>query len=175
MSLIKCPECGKEFSDTAKACPNCGFTRRKRPIHKKNFFIPILILSIVVGVSVYFFLNQRVAQKPDNMSEAAYQAGVDALGIIDKYLNRELSEREACDELDRIDNLFISSNDDDMWRDNGIKVHILTAGLDIIHMTTPATLFETSEDKLKKIYATRDELAEYLNLEKKYQEYFVND
>ena len=24
MSLIKCPECGKEFSDKASACPNCG-------------------------------------------------------------------------------------------------------------------------------------------------------
>lgn len=24
MSLINCPECGKEISDTAKNCPNCG-------------------------------------------------------------------------------------------------------------------------------------------------------
>ncbi len=24
MALIKCPECGKEISDQAKACPNCG-------------------------------------------------------------------------------------------------------------------------------------------------------
>ena len=24
MALIKCPECGKEFSDKASACPNCG-------------------------------------------------------------------------------------------------------------------------------------------------------
>ncbi len=26
MALIKCPECGKEISDTAKQCPHCGFT-----------------------------------------------------------------------------------------------------------------------------------------------------
>ncbi len=25
MALIKCPECGKEVSDKAKSCPNCGF------------------------------------------------------------------------------------------------------------------------------------------------------
>ena len=26
MSLIKCPECGKEnVSDSAESCPNCGF------------------------------------------------------------------------------------------------------------------------------------------------------
>lgn len=24
MALIECPECGKEFSDKAQACPNCG-------------------------------------------------------------------------------------------------------------------------------------------------------
>lgn len=26
MALIKCPECGKEISNTAKQCPHCGFT-----------------------------------------------------------------------------------------------------------------------------------------------------
>lgn len=25
MALIKCPECGKEVSDKAQSCPNCGF------------------------------------------------------------------------------------------------------------------------------------------------------
>ena len=25
MALIKCPECGKEISDKASACPNCGY------------------------------------------------------------------------------------------------------------------------------------------------------
>ena len=25
MALIKCKECGKEFSDMADACPNCGY------------------------------------------------------------------------------------------------------------------------------------------------------
>lgn len=24
MALIKCPECGREISDTASACPGCG-------------------------------------------------------------------------------------------------------------------------------------------------------
>lgn len=25
MALIKCPECGKEISDRAKACPSCAY------------------------------------------------------------------------------------------------------------------------------------------------------
>lgn len=28
MALIKCPECGKEISDKAPACPNCGIPLR---------------------------------------------------------------------------------------------------------------------------------------------------
>lgn len=24
MALIRCPECGKEISDSAQVCPNCG-------------------------------------------------------------------------------------------------------------------------------------------------------
>ena len=33
MALIKCPECGKEISDTAKQCPNCG-----HPLTQKKLF-----------------------------------------------------------------------------------------------------------------------------------------
>lgn len=29
MALIKCPECGKEISDTAKNCINCGYVLRE--------------------------------------------------------------------------------------------------------------------------------------------------
>ncbi|MCI5639640.1 MAG: zinc-ribbon domain-containing protein [Lachnospiraceae bacterium] len=29
MSLIKCPECGKDVSNNASVCPNCGYSIRK--------------------------------------------------------------------------------------------------------------------------------------------------
>ena len=29
MALIHCPECGKDVSDTAKTCPNCGYSIQK--------------------------------------------------------------------------------------------------------------------------------------------------
>lgn len=37
MALIKCPECGKEISDTAKACIHCGYV-----LHKNKSFIELL-------------------------------------------------------------------------------------------------------------------------------------
>ena len=33
MALIKCPKCGKEFSDRAQTCPQCGMSINEiRPI-----------------------------------------------------------------------------------------------------------------------------------------------
>lgn len=37
MALNKCPECGREVSDSAKMCPNCGCTL------KKSVAIPLLL------------------------------------------------------------------------------------------------------------------------------------
>ena len=37
MALIKCPECGKEVSDKAKACPNCGFEVALLQLQNKVF------------------------------------------------------------------------------------------------------------------------------------------
>lgn len=34
MALIKCPECGKEISDKAASCPNCGFPITQGNIEK---------------------------------------------------------------------------------------------------------------------------------------------
>ena len=48
MALIKCPECGKEISDKAKACPECGYKMKKSKIK----FIPILICALLVVACV---------------------------------------------------------------------------------------------------------------------------
>lgn len=53
MALIHCPDCGKEFSDSAKQCPNCGYryriqTSQERNNVKQGFLIGILGLSLVL-------------------------------------------------------------------------------------------------------------------------------
>lgn len=35
MALIKCPECGKEYSDTAASCPHCGYTTNTQKYGKE--------------------------------------------------------------------------------------------------------------------------------------------
>lgn len=38
MALIKCPECGKDVSDKAESCPNCGF-----PIESSSGKVKIIL------------------------------------------------------------------------------------------------------------------------------------
>ncbi len=50
MALIKCPECGKEISDNANKCPNCG-----NPMYVKKKHSPLGIVSAVMcGISILF-------------------------------------------------------------------------------------------------------------------------
>lgn len=47
MALIKCKECGKEFSDTADACPNCGYRSIVPENRRKS--------KVVAGLLCLFF------------------------------------------------------------------------------------------------------------------------
>lgn len=49
MSLISCPECGREVSDTGKKCPHCGFVLKKVEA-KKVFMVIALVLQLAVIV-----------------------------------------------------------------------------------------------------------------------------
>jgi hypothetical protein len=52
MALIKCPECGKEISDKAAACPNCGC-----PIGSQPTGIKVRALSDDPMVKYMIFLS----------------------------------------------------------------------------------------------------------------------
>lgn len=57
MALIKCPECGKDISDTCENCIHCGYPIRKgKKINKKIFFVvgglAIVVAIVIIGVSI---------------------------------------------------------------------------------------------------------------------------
>lgn len=58
MALIKCPECGKEISDMAKACPECGYELKQNveATKKESFFkknkIAVLVIGIVIIIAI---------------------------------------------------------------------------------------------------------------------------
>lgn len=58
MGLVKCPECGKEISDTAVNCPNCGKVTGQQAKQKKKShgclitFLVFIVMLILVGVFI---------------------------------------------------------------------------------------------------------------------------
>lgn len=101
MALIKCPECGKEISDKAKACPNCGFcteyekeskviqenTNKEVLNEEKNssngsvvLIAIMVILLFIVGFIIYWNATafDRAVDKA-HKSQQEYQKTVDEL------------------------------------------------------------------------------------------------
>ncbi len=69
MALVSCPECGKEVSTTAVACPSCGYIApRVAPTRKKGgngcFLVAMLVGLVGVGVAIF------AGQQPPPGSEA---------------------------------------------------------------------------------------------------------
>lgn len=67
MSLIKCKECGKDISDTAKFCPECGFVYKKEHTVFKIIIINISVLFIVCLIILFIgflpYLIDSISEK----------------------------------------------------------------------------------------------------------------
>lgn len=80
MSMIECPECGKEVSDNAVMCPNCGYgvkehfskieseevrkqneekrkKQHERTIKKLKIIIPISVFILAISITILWFLT----------------------------------------------------------------------------------------------------------------------
>ena len=74
MALINCPECGKQVSDTAPTCPNCGYDLSKankdfkpvimplsEPSIKELRKVPTVIFGcLIVGCIIVSLFNWRI-------------------------------------------------------------------------------------------------------------------
>ena len=109
MALINCPECGKEVSDKAPACPNCGYrinpidfsalqdpprpaapaapppaspapTDAPKPAPKKCADWKTIAAAAVLAVALIAIVVVFIVQKRDrDYAEALHQARVDML------------------------------------------------------------------------------------------------
>ena len=72
MALIKCPECGKEISDTCESCVHCGYKLKKGNVNKpqvrrrKGWLVPIIIggviFTIVIGIPIIYIIWYLISQ-----------------------------------------------------------------------------------------------------------------
>jgi len=57
MALVKCPECGKEISDTAPSCPHCGYVITATSVsNDSTVSIVKQIPKQVIGITVITFI-----------------------------------------------------------------------------------------------------------------------
>ena len=67
MALINCPECDKEISSSATACPHCGFPiLQKDNVDKKKVFpkkIWIIVIAILVFGGIFLFIGNLSSNK----------------------------------------------------------------------------------------------------------------
>lgn len=83
MALIKCPECGKEISDTARKCPNCGFKAKNI---NKNGGKKVVIISSVVFLSLLFIIGIIYLNSNTKKNEVYETAIVNAcIALKDRY------------------------------------------------------------------------------------------
>lgn len=72
MSLIKCPECGKEISSDAASCPHCG-KNKQIPIGKRIVSFVMIVIATTIACAVLgmvgAFILIRIAEKPDLIEE----------------------------------------------------------------------------------------------------------
>ena len=67
MALIKCPECQKEISDKADACPSCGYPtttakgEKLKPPTKKSKGRAVFIL-LFIGILGFFYIADQKAR-----------------------------------------------------------------------------------------------------------------
>jgi hypothetical protein len=98
MALIQCPECGKEFSDKAAACPNCGCPTEEAIVilNENNYYsnyideennskpkesgfgkIPLILVIIGILVLIFIFFNYANQKEPEYKKDIAMTTTTD--------------------------------------------------------------------------------------------------
>lgn len=98
MALITCPECGKQVSDSAEACPNCGYPIRKKtkaaaakrktvphkiksakPASSKKI-IAIVAAIVVIAAAVGIFIVSNTLNETEKQNVSKVETSIAALG-----------------------------------------------------------------------------------------------
>ena len=79
MALVKCPECGRDVSDQAAACPGCGYALRVQVVQPKDPGKPLALAGIAVfavGVAWLYFAHAQGAETGWGLLLAMVGAGL---------------------------------------------------------------------------------------------------
>lgn len=96
MALINCPECGKEVSDKARICINCGYPIEEL-VNKETDGVVIGDITTINGVEINLraIFDENQPAKTDAIKEVSDKAEIDILDakkIVDEYWKNHQKE-----------------------------------------------------------------------------------
>ncbi len=81
MALIKCRECGKEISDKAESCPNCGYRIHKKESKsntmKTGSIISLVACSILLCIVFLLYSYSAIPKQYDNDTKSSINVNLD--------------------------------------------------------------------------------------------------
>lgn len=96
MAMIKCPECGKEISDKASSCPNCGCPMSTSvgnsgmgKISKWKVII-FSVIAIIVIITVLLLLKNKI---PEGYTKEYYREAKVFVESCEKYIDNPANEK----------------------------------------------------------------------------------
>ena len=114
MALVKCPECGREVSDSAKTCPNCGYKLKGIVDKKVMKFVCIIAALFFAIIAIKAVISFTVSPIKSSYTKEDISTCKVAINIADKYLDGTFDKDEA---LERISSCYTS----DVWLDRRIS------------------------------------------------------
>ena len=74
MALVPCRECGKEVSDAADKCPNCGITTPSKKRRQIKLGITLAVILLVLGASAWAYHKVTTVLSPTVSSDSTAAA-----------------------------------------------------------------------------------------------------
>ncbi|MDE7323058.1 MAG: zinc ribbon domain-containing protein [Lachnospiraceae bacterium] len=121
MAIIKCNECGKEISDKATSCPNCGcpITPATQKTKKKGSCLAIIL--IVFGLLIFIgVIVPSSNDKNTNSENQSKQAG--NIVSTNTILPDESKENTIKETNEKTDNTFIQTNE--IYNGNDVTISV---------------------------------------------------
>ena len=182
MALIKCPECGKEVSDKATSCPQCGFplsaaisspslghpspSPSNPPATKKDGLKRVLRVLIPSAISISFVLIFLVlcirALNGPSLSSRAASLGKDAISITDDYLNGSISKTSATSKLDDVLNKIDMLNEDSSAASKALRF-----STEVFLLSSAIRNDDGSSESYDKILERRNDVADIIGVRKR--------
>ena len=114
MALIKCPNCGKEISDSAEKCPNCGATsekhskytdeRKNRKLKKINIVLSVVLLISLICNGIQFFKNGESKNhvSSDSSTKSEIDVSEKTETVSKESTENKSEEKEEDDKIEKI-------------------------------------------------------------------------